>query len=533
MIELPAVALHVRDREFRRQHGNSIVADTSGCVGGSLPSFDEESGFSEAQKGIQNGLVPRSDERIQNKRLQTPVPNPPAARPRIPGSGNQNASASLLGTFYRLSIPNGVPSFSEHDLISYFQSDVCPLLSVFDSDMNPFQTIVSDLGSSSRTVNLAMQSMAIGHLANHYPYMAPVGLSKRWQAWRSLQQDLAIYRRDRLSLEKILISILLLGSSSIWHPGPSQGPQYLLIARNIMQKHLQDRIGVHTKSLLHEDFLEHCLVYWEQNMSFVDPTVTMPSFPGFGAPSLCIPTPSLPVHPHPWTGISPEVHFATAEVGRILRRRQRFRNSHPYHDSEARWADSLEVYLHTLKFPEIDQISDFGDPNTSKSDLIRVAEAYRFFGLLELYALYPQLLSKRLRERAPFRELGIQSDPVIEDQAEEQECWLTHIALCMTETIKAVPVSSGASRSLVAILVSVSSHLRLVDGEQGAETDHILSARYFVESSLLNMARKYAQRPAAQAIDVVKEVWARVDSGAAGEHWMTVAHEKGWLSFLG
>lgn len=268
-------------------------------------------------------------------------------------------------------------------------------------------------------------------------------------------------------------------------------------------------------------------------MSFVDPTVTMPSFPGFGAPALRKPTPSVPVHPHPWTGISPEVHFATAEVGRVLRRRQRFRNSHPSLKSEARWAEALEEYLFTLDFPTAEEISDFGDSNTSKSDLIRIAEAFRFFGLIELYALYPDLLSGRLQAPDPFGTLGIETHPTIGDQAEEHKCWLTHIALHMIDTIKAIPISSGASRNQVAILVAVSSHLRLVDGDVGSDSDQILSARYFVESSLLNMARKYAQRPAAQAIDVVKEVWARLDSGSPGEHWMAVAHEKRWLSFLG
>lgn len=286
---------------------------------------------------------------------------------------------------------------------------------------------------------------------------------------------------------------------------------------------------MHAKSLLHEDFFQNCLVYWEQTMSFVDPTVTMPSFPGFGAPALCVPAPIVPVHPHPWTGISPEVHFATAEVGRILRRRQRFRRGHPYHDSEARWAESLEIYLHALKFPVVDDISDFDDQNTKKSDLIQIAEAYRLFALIELYALYPDLLSRRLAVPDACRVLGI--DPAVHKQS-EGPCWLTHIALHIIETIKEIPISSGVSRGLVAILVSVSSHLQLADSEQAADSDLILSARYFVESSLLNMARKYAQRPAVQATDLVKEVWARLDSGAAGAHWMTVAHEKGWLSFL-
>lgn len=528
------VAVRIRGREFEEAMLSlESIANVRTNAAGALPGFDLAPNSPEVYGNQKDGQgtvdrMCRPEEGTRDARLDTPISDPPTSRSRFSCS----SSTSLLGTFYRLSTPNKVPSFSETDLVSYFQNEVCPLLSVFDSDANPFQTIVAELGTSSRTVNLAMQSMAIGHLANHYPYMAPVGLSKRWQAWRSLQQDLAAYRRDRLSLEKILISILLLGSTSVWHPGPSQGPQYLLIARNIMQKHLQERTGSHTTSLLHEDFFQNCLVYWEQTMSFVDPTVTMPSFPGFGAPALCKPNPRTPVHPHPWTGISPEVHFATAEVGRVLRRRQRFSNSHIYHDSEHRWAESLEEYLYTLEFPTIDDICDFGDSNTSKSDLVRMAEAFRFFGLLELYALYPELLSKRLQSTSSFAALGIESGPDIDDQG-NQACWLTHIALHMIDTIKVIPISSGASRNQVAILVTVSSHLRLMDGDHGRDSDQILSARYFVESSLLNLARKYAQRPAAQAIDVVKEVWARLDTGSPGEHWMTVAHEKRWLSFLG
>ena len=91
-------------------------------------------------------------------------------------SSNSN---SLLETYYRLWLPSKVPGFSEQDLVRYYFDRVCEIYSCFDADLNPFRTLVDELWSSCATIYIAIQSMAVGYVANYYPYMTKLGLTKR------------------------------------------------------------------------------------------------------------------------------------------------------------------------------------------------------------------------------------------------------------------------------------------------------------------------------------------------------------------
>lgn len=292
----------------------------------------------------------------------------PAISSHTPPAGS---AGSLLHTFYRLSQPKSAPGFAEDDFVNYYFKHVARLFTCFDSSTNPFRTLVADCWKSNRTVSLTIQSMAIAHLSNWYPYMAPLGLAKRKQAWKLLQRDLKRTGSGEFhSSDNEMLSLLLLGVSSSWHISSNLGLQFLTIARNLIKYRLQYNTGEASPK---QSFFEEALLYWEMLTSFVDP-VPMTCFPGHGLTELPIAPLAVPKQPHPWTGISTEIQFAFAEIGRLLRRQ---RSTSGYLDItdplEVQFAEKLDGYLTNIQLPTEDQIVDFDDSTTSKQDLVRCA----------------------------------------------------------------------------------------------------------------------------------------------------------------
>lgn len=473
--------------------------------------------------------------------------HPPSNTP-VDKDMDRKDSGSLLGAFYRLATPSKTARFSEEHLVQHYFSEVCSLYSCFDSDQNPFRSLVADLRKDSTTINLSIQSMAIAHLSNHYLYMAPLGRMKRMQSWKSLQIDLRRYRAGKIALDKVLMSCLLLGLSSAWHQPTDLGLQYLFIARNLIQMYLRSN-RQSSSPLPNEKFYLDAFMHWEMLASFFEPVAMMP-FPGFGAPDPPMPIRGQTVSPHPWTGIAPELHFALAEVGRVLRRRmsrlammgESYAQERSAKDEiDEQWSGSLERLLQSIRLPDIEDIEDYGDKYTPKMDLLRTAEAYRFVGLLELYMIVPTLLDARIDRGEPFPQ-SIEPN-FVEPSGdsgfpEKRDSWLSAIALHTLDLINDISIHSAACRMLMLVLVSAGSQLRTPVGSstpehQNAHHDKVLEGRGLVDSWMLALSRKYPQKQVLQILDIIKEAWERLDRGDARVHWLGIAHEQGWQTMLG
>ena len=244
--------------------------------------------------------------------------------------------------------------------------------------------------------------------------------------------------------------------------------------------------------------------------------------------------------PHPWGGLMTEVHYALAEIGRLLRRRQ----THPplsssvrnrqSTDSDEQWAAHLVEFLHSIELPEIDNVGDYEDAKTAKNDLILAVDAYRFMGLLELYGMFPDMIYKAVEDGTILSDLDFGS--LVNTLYEvPSHSWLAATASHILSIVCHIPISSSACRMLPAILLSASGHLRYPDSASTSSDEHqiIVDARYFVEARILVLSRKYPQRPLLQMMDIVKEVWQRLDGGGTSAHWIEVAHEKGWQTLIG
>jgi len=454
-----------------------------------------------------------------------------------PGSKN-----SLLQTYYRLSKPGQVIGLTDESFVDYYFENVCSIFSCFDSAANPFRSLAEQTWTNSAAMYLTIQSTAIGHLANYYPYLAPLGIEKRSQAWKYLQRDLQSFRIGKVSGDTLLMTLLLLGLSSSWHQASNLGMQYLLIARDLMQRRLQ---GVQNRA---DGFFEHALMYWEMLASFVDPVPLAPLAGQIRLPDPDRPSASSPAYAHPWTGVVPEVHFALAEIGRVLRRRRGCTpalrspaaKSPSFAPSEGQWAKALECFLLAVEMPEDDEIHDYDDIKTPKADLTALADAYRFAGLLEIYGLYPALLEARLSSDASMFEAlsptAISMQPAYSDIL---LVWRVTIANHILNLTKPIPVVSGSCRLMPLLLGIAASQLRFPDASStpddtmAAQHSEIITTRCLIEARMLVLSRKYPQRPLIQMLDIIKEVWQRLDNGDEGAHWLEVMHEMGWQTIMG
>lgn len=472
--------------------------------------------------------------------------------PRFEGSATRSSpSKSLLQTYYRLSGPGQVLGLTDEAFVEYYFENVCALYSCFDSAKNPFRSVVEREWTKSPAMFLTIQSMAIGHLTNFYPTLGPLGLQKRSQAWEYLQRDLRTTRIGTRSDDVLLMNLLLLGMSSAWHQSSNLGMQYILIAREIMQRRLQSTRSGRTPPAQHtrldDDFLGYSLLYWEMLISWIDPVPLAPLYVRLDLPSPVPPHITSPTMPHPCTGVVSEVHFALAEIGRVVRRQQSQKLSlHPRQfesstseSSNRRWAASLENFLHAIELPQEEQIIDYDDLKTSKPDLITIADVYRRIGLLELYRLYPDLLRSRIEHSSGALDTAtLITDTNQHETADthpERLCVLAYQAL---ELAKPIVITAGVCRLLPLVLLIAGSYLRLFEGNtlaQQLSREDVILARYLVEARLLVLSRKYPQKPLLQMMDIMKEVWSRLDPGGdpKNAHWMEVMHELNWQTIMG
>lgn len=297
-----------------------------------------------------------------------------------------------------------------------------------------------------------------------------------------------------------------------------------------------------------EKFFADALMHWEMLASFLDP-FPMQSFPGYGMPDLQTYDEECAL-PHPWTGASARLDLALAEVGRILRRRQRQSKASTSSRSgqflelhESRWVARLEEFLRSIDPPNPDNIVEYGDRETPKSDLVGISHAQQYAGLLELYREYPHLYEELRTNKIQLPRLGNQLFGDALDHSgytNSLDASLCTIAMSVLEALGSISVSSSACRLLPLVLVSCSGHLRFPDqplpGEEAQydRHDQVIEARYFVESRMLALSTRYPQRQMLQILEIAKEVWDRLDSDEVyNAHWMDVMLEKQMQTMMG
>lgn len=462
-------------------------------------------------------------------------------------NGNHSSgSASLLQSFYRLSMHDQISGFSDDSLVSHYFNHICPLFSAVDSEDNPLRTLVTSSLMDYPTIYFTIQSMAIGHLTNFYPSMVSLGIVKRSQAWIFLQRDLRRQRMENSLEYPVFLSLLLLGLSSAWHSQTHLGLPYLSLARCLMKSLLtRSEVGEAGSSRPEAEFFYTAMMYWEMLATFVDPVPITP-FLSRAIPELKIPYRQRSVLPHALTGVANEVYYALAEIGGILRRRrdsdkrtfpfQKHENSISNLDNE--WARSLENFLHSIEIPTEEDILDYKNLTVPKADLIQTAQAYRLVGLLEIYNAFPAILKERLCKRSIFDSFVLDSRIYHSAYQNENDALLVEIAINILDLVKCIPVRSSSCRLHHLLLVAAGSRLKNPDKVGFSNTvnvdpsHEITQLRYFVEARAGVLSRKYPQMPFLRMLEIIKEVWSKTDDSSDSIHWMDVMHDRGWQTLF-
>lgn len=457
-------------------------------------------------------------------------------------------------------------------LVEYYFKEVAGLFSSYDSHMNPFRTTVSRLWTSSPVMCRTLQSMAAASLVDDFPQFGPIGMKLR-------QEAIALLEKQTEMDDKSLLAMLMLGLTASWHNANDLGISFF----NLLRKHLDSQSNGSNTNLLtnrnNYQFFEEALVYWEMLLSYVaDHNMLLPS------PKASLQTENILTQrvPHPWTGIARDTQFTVHEVGRLIRQeRQRMRTRRFISQSDIaqaqraiKKAEELEERLMNLAHPAETEVVNPGDDVTPVWHLLVIAEVYRFTGLLQLYRVFPDLLSSRLRASSmqngrpdgspeglhdPSKPMGLPDtlfnanhldldgdiSPSLRDE------WLTSFALTAMNRLKTIPMESRTRCLQPFLLVASSSELRLPpinlscpDGQDldTATMDYMLDlspraieisrARKFVIGRLEAFLHVLPPKPIHVCLKLVREVWRRMDAGEQ-VYWMDVMMEEGLETTMG
>ena len=448
---------------------------------------------------------------------------------------NSRLPRSLLLDYYRFPSPSpSCPSLEDVEsmLIQHYFKEVCVLFSSFDSLLNPFRTTIGRIFQDSSSIYYAIQSMAAAHLANSFPNMAAIGVKMQHKSCESLQEELSLVSVGQGNCTRTFLSIILLGMTTSWHKSSALGEEFLTTARSLILPKLlcnseDEQVQRETQ------FFEESLIYWEMLIGFV----TQDSFDFSSGPRLrnkAMPRRNTPaarnsdgkIVPHPWTGIAPTIQILFAEVGRLIRR-ERMLDINETVDLCQRQdnllnAATLEEDLLEAELPMIDELADPGDERTSRDHFVLIAEAYRCAGLLEIYRVFPCILRKRLgtNRLAPASVIAFEFptprfDTTYEDT--DTALWRNSLALHVLSILETLPTSSGTICVQPILLLAAASELKLVSSldffDIHANDARVLQAREFAHRKLQECSLRLPEKPVKKVLELVKEVWRRLDAG--------------------
>ncbi|KAF9888721.1 hypothetical protein FE257_008296 [Aspergillus nanangensis] len=501
--------------------------------------------------------------------------SPSAIVRNYPPSGSRPAQRDVAS----ISQPLNNPSWT---LIEYYFKEVAALFSSYDSQMNPFRSTVSRLWGSSLAMCKTMQSMAAATLVNDFPQFGPMGRKLRSEAIDIITNDAAMD-------DKSLLALLMLGQTASWHDSKDLGLSFFNLLRNHLDSKPLDNPGPGRGN--NHQFFEEALIYWEMLLSFVaDDSAVLSGAPGADVGESLV----LQRVPHPWTGIARDTQFTVQEVGRLVRHeRKRIRSRHFTSHADIAQAQraiekarELEERLLGLAHPAEAEIVSPGDDETPVWHLLTMAEVYRCTGLMQLYRAFPDLLHRRLplqqnpnagqghdgqpssaNSQDPF--LSVDTDPSIDntswycdptylqtdtneppDPINKTEAyyskWLTEFALTTLSRLKTIPLESRTRCLQPFLLVASCSELRLprempshpapLDSNGPSVSSYAIDVsrtRRFVLGRLTSFLHVLPPKPISVCLQLVQEVWRRMDAGELGVYWMDVMVEKGWETTMG
>ncbi|KAI8715149.1 hypothetical protein NCS52_01022000 [Fusarium sp. LHS14.1] len=411
-------------------------------------------------------------------------------------------------------------------LTDYFFKEVIKLYCTWDNSFNSLRIMIGRMWQSSGALHHIMQSMAAICLSESFPHLASTAFGERSYALEYLQQN----STSPSCKEEHALATFLFGHSSGWFDPLDLATDKFLEAEVIISSWcLPD-------SEFSWSFLEEVLDFWKMLLAFTTKTAD-------GKDSVrqtCISPSQLTdrTFPHAWNGISREIVQLMADVGRLVFSVRTslpnvlFTNEHhiDFFRDTLEKAGHLEQQLLAFVAADASCIVDPGDPNTPPTHFQLMDEAFRYTGLLQLYRVFPELLTRRYR---PWNKdevlLPLETSKI--PTRHERSAWLTSLATHVVQILQEIPFESLTRCIQPFVMVAVSGELRYHDQIPGTGT--ILGAsietpraRNFVKSRLAAYAHVLPLPKVQQHYQLVKDIWAAIDSGDEDVYWVDVASQK-------
>ncbi|OAA57494.1 c6 zinc finger domain containing protein [Niveomyces insectorum RCEF 264] len=464
------------------------------------------------------------------------------------------------------------PAASIHDfstvLVEFYFKVTAQIYSCYDSRMNPYRTAVVGSWGSSRLIYCTLQSMAAASLLRDFPEVAPIGRQLRQEAIELLA-DIPVWDSNTM------FTVLMLGGTSSWHDSRDLGLPFFRRFAACLASAPASAFDEGSDHGNHR-FLRESLLFWEMMLAFVADGDALPAMPDktttSSATDRFLGPNALPgrLVPHPWTGYCSETQRAVVQVGRLIRRQRRLAHTHRFASvahinqlqKDIATARELEDRLMTIVHPTEGAVEDTEDRNTPVWHLLALADIIRDMGLIQLYHVFPDLLSARLERERATRDGGGGDDDDDDDAQQntvvsiasyvhgnndglgggsrapggtqdEHRTWRTAYALRTLEMLKTIPAESGTRDFQPFLLVALCSELRIRQraGAEDAgglghwasghrphgrfnldmETVEVTRARGFVHSRLTAFLNALPPKPVGVCLDIVQETWTQMD----------------------
>lgn len=310
-------------------------------------------------------------------------------------------------------------------LSDYFMQEVIPVYCTWDSKHNYMRILVESSWQSSEVLFHTIQSMAAACLMKSFPELGCVAVRERNLALQGFDNGYAssVWHQQDINL----MSGLLLGHTASRHDPSDLELEKFTTTQDTLRNWVPD-----SKTAMTFRFFKSAVEYWELLLSFfIETCSTTDDTSGFIGP----PQPSGNL-PHSFTGISDDTMGLLARVGRLIYGHRRRQASNAFISEElihsfrkdTRQARQIERKLLAHKGPEISEMVDPEDPRTTLAHLSKLDEAYICSGLLQLYRVFPDLLSDRYN---PWNAVNLYDapPPCKKPTETERNSWLTSLAM--------------------------------------------------------------------------------------------------------
>ncbi|KAF4952820.1 hypothetical protein FSARC_12562 [Fusarium sarcochroum] len=438
------------------------------------------------------------------------------------------------------------------ELVTFYFSVVCPILSTFDSEHNLFRSFIVQRWQASPLIFHTIQSMAAAKLVWLTPDMKAHAFHYRSMALNTL--DTTLTKSTRWNSE-ILFAILMLGISSCWFDISDLGFVYL---EAVQQAISNDKVD-YMDGCPPLTFFKDALTYWEMISSVVNDKVTFHDYSKTKPPRqdlivqnrrASVTSPPR-VSPHSWTGVASEPQALFTRVARQIRGLRSFETAHT---TSGISLDNATDFRGTLKaldeeiwacnLPRLHHISNSGDENTPAIHHLLLAEAYMLANLYQLYFVFGNLRKARVawikettghrQTKGSWAEEQISSWESLLEEDDGTDKWLRFLGRSVIIRLEQIQTTSGTSCVQALLLLVAASSLYTSEGRDADDDEEveIRQARQFVLNRLRYLAEANLSVPIRHVTSVVLQIFKRLDVGA-NVFWMDVLQAMGTLTIIG